>query len=326
MTALSQERMTNFAGPYPARGTYGIKANVRIFKGAQVGIDSAGKAMPADTIANGCVMIVGKSSATYDNRTGSELGGLVDACDVEVEYGVSQWANSSSGDAITEADVGKVCYAVDDQTVAKTSNGATRPVAGVITEVRSSKPYVYQGPGAGSVAGLTAIMPIPLASLLDPDGDPLAKFADGASAVPGFNLADSEALNLRWNNHATPNLVFGQIALPPDLDDTQDAQLEFLCSKSGATVGDATTLTVTAFILAAGDLHDADANAGGVTNAIAGAAAAKTTAVLSRTIAAADIPAGARSMAFTFKPTDGTLGTDDFMVHDVRLRYTRKAA
>lgn len=164
------------------------------------------------------------------------------------------------------------------------------------------------------------VFPIPLTSLLDPDGDPLVKFVDGASAVPGWNLADSEALNLRWNNHATPNAVLGQIALPPGLENgVHKLTLEFLCSKSGATVGDATTLLVTAFLTAAGALHDADADAGGTTNALVGNAAAKTTAVLSRDIAAADVPTDARSLTFTFQPTNGTLGTDDLMVHDVRL-------
>ena len=63
-----------------------------------------------------------------------------------------------------------------------------------------------------------------------------------------------------------------------------------------------------------------------MTNALAGAAAAKTTALLSHTIVAADVPALARSMTFTVTPTAGLLGTDDLMLHEARLRYTRKAA
>lgn len=169
------------------------------------------------------------------------------------------------------------------------------------------------------------IIPIPLTSLVDPDGDPLVKFADGASAVPGWNLADSEAFGLRWNNHATPNLVLGACQLPPGLDSTYSIKIEFLCSKTGATVGDATTLTVTAFLLAEGNLHDADSNAGGATNAMTGNATAKTTKVLYRTIAGSDIPTNARHMTFTFKPTDGTLGTDDLIVHDVRVVISKTA-
>jgi hypothetical protein len=100
--------------------------------------------------------------------------------------------------------------------------------------------------------------------------------------------------------------------------------LEFLCSKSGATSGDATTLTIAAFIIGNGDLHDSDADCGSVTDALVGAATAKTTKVLTCTITAANVPAGARSMTFTVTPTAGLLGTDDLMLHSVRLRYKRK--
>lgn len=350
MTALADARLTTFAGVVPSRGTFGIKANKRIFKGALVGIDSAGRVMPGDTIANGCLSALGKASATYDNRTGSVLGGAADAVDVEVEYGVFAWKSATGGgDDIAADDVGKVCYVVDDQTVALTNGSDTRGIAGLITEVRDGQVYVWMGPHvvamiviAASEASqldtaqtdidalqadattVNATCHIPLTSFLDADGDPLAKFVSAASPTFGFNLADSEALNLRWNNDATPGTALCQIALPHDLDDTADAQLEFLCSKSGATVGDATTLTITAFLTAEGDLHDADTNAGGVTNALVGNAAAKTTDVLSRTIAAADIPAGARSMTFTVTPTAGLLGTDDLMIHACWLRYKRK--
>jgi hypothetical protein len=356
MTALSLERMTEFAGTVPARGTYGIKANKRIFKGALVGIDSAGRAMPGDTIANGCLSALGKASATYDNRTGSALGGSADAAYVEVEYGVFDFVTATGADEITADDVGKVCYVVDDQTVALTNNSDTRGIAGFVTEVRDSKVYVWMGPHVTGMiviaaaeasqldtaqtdidtaqadidalevdaATANATMHIPLTSFLDADGDPLAKFVDASSPTFGFALVNSEALCLRWNNDATPGTALCQISLPKDLDDTAAAQLEFLCSKTGATVGDATTLTLTGFITAAGDLHDADSDMGGATNALTGDATAKTTALLSRTLAAADIPAGAVSMTFTVTPTAGTLGTDDLCLHAVRLRYKRK--
>jgi hypothetical protein len=146
MTAIAIERTTDFAGSYPARGTYGIKANVRVWKGTIVCIDSAGRAMQGDTIANGALYAVGKASATYNNLTGSELGGAADATDVEVEYGVFGWENSSSGDAIAADDVGKPCYVADNQTVALTSNGGLRPFAGIVSEVRDGHVYVYMGP------------------------------------------------------------------------------------------------------------------------------------------------------------------------------------
>jgi len=325
MTALTRERLTPFAGLFPARATLAIAALVLIFKGAMVAADAAGRAVPAGTA--GAVRILGKSSATYDNRTGSELGGAAGATDVEVECGVHGWANSGGADAITAVHVGRACFAVDDQTVALTDGGGTRLFAGVVSEVRGSKVYVHQGPSVGVPSALAyASIGIPLTSFVDADGDPLAKFASAASPTFGLNLADSEAFGIRWNNDATPGTALCQISLPDDLDESAPMNLEFLCSKSGATVGDATTLTVTAFLLAEGSLHDADANAGGVSNALVGNAAAKTTDVLAVTIAAADIPAGARTMTFTVTPTAGLLGTDDLILHEARLRYARRAA
>ncbi len=187
MTALAQERLTKTAGLLPCRGTYPIKANVRIFKGSQVGLDSAGRVMPADTIANGCLEIVGKASATYDNRTGSVLGGAAGAVDVEVEFGIFKWANSAAADAIAAANVGQVAYAVDDQTVALTSNGGLRPVAGVICEIESSAPYVWQGPHVQMLIGASGSSPqaFPVRTVR---AKSTANIADlGALTVAGFD-------------------------------------------------------------------------------------------------------------------------------------------
>lgn len=492
MTALSLERLTPFAGSAPARGTYPIKANVRIFKGALVGLDSAGRAMPANTIANGCLRIVGKASATYDNRTGSTLGGAAGAVDVEVEFGVFQFANSSSTDAIAAANVGDVCYAVDDQTVALTSNGDLRPPAGIITEVVSSKPYVFMGPhvaailalsGSGSGAGasvhsvrgattanipdLSAVtvagidgltysagqrllvkdqstpsqnriyvcgtvtagvapftpaldsdeseevipgmlvyvsegtvggnswfflstdapivagttnltfvevpsyadlastaaslganlvgyqdagaftaaddvdealdeiyqgllsiqktIPIPLTSAIDiATGALLAVFAGGASTTPGTQLTDSKTAAVRWNNDAAPGAIAVNVPMPQDLDDTAVVTFHALVSKTGATLADATSLTVGAFEHIPGALHDADVDFGGATNAVTGDAAAKTVTELIRTFAAADIHGAPSSIAMTIKPTAGTLGTDDLVLHAAWLEYKAK--
>jgi hypothetical protein len=169
-----------------------------------------------------------------------------------------------------------------------------------------------------------AVIPIPLASFVDADGDPLAKFSNGASPVPGFNLADSEAYGMRWNDHAAPDAILTQVTLPRDLDATADLVLHVLASKTGNTTGDAVTFTCTAFFHTVGALHDAGANAGGVSSAMTGNATAKTVQTVSLTIAAADVPAAPASMSLTIKPTDGKLGTDDVIVEAVWLEYTRK--
>lgn len=156
MSALTLERLTKFAGVVPARGTFPIRANTQVFKGSIVAIDSAGRALPAGAISTGALSAVGKASATYDNRTGSVLGGAAGAVDVEVEFGTFGWLSATGGDAIAAKDVGKAAYMVDDQTVGLTSSASARGVAGIITEIRDGQVFVFQGPHvAGMVASLS---------------------------------------------------------------------------------------------------------------------------------------------------------------------------
>jgi hypothetical protein len=322
MARTDSARLTDHGPLVPAMGTFPSSANTLYPKGTIVTLSDAGRAKSPTTADLSGDPALGVSKATFLNRTGDEMGGLDDSGFIEVDYGI-HFFDISGTTPLTN----QVVYVVDNQTVSLDPSTG-RGVAGICTEVRTlngvAQCGVFMGPTALASAGAMAEVVIPLNSFVDADGDPLAKFASAASPTFGLNLADSEALNIRWNNDAAPGTALCQVALPSNLDDARPAVLEFLVSKSGATVGDATTLTVTAFIVAPGDLHDADANAGGVTNALVGNATAKTTTLLSLTLAAADIPANARSMTFTVTPTAGLLGTDDLMLHDVRLRYFRK--
>ncbi|MDI4664708.1 hypothetical protein K9U40_10260 [Xanthobacter autotrophicus] len=54
---------------------------------------------------------------------------------VEYERGLFRFANSTSTDLITRADIGSPAYIVDDQTVAKTNGSNTRSAAGIIRDV-----------------------------------------------------------------------------------------------------------------------------------------------------------------------------------------------
>ena len=49
--------------------------------------------------------------------------------------GIFRMANSTSGDLIAATDIGKPCYVVDDQKVAKTDGTGTRSIAGFIEDV-----------------------------------------------------------------------------------------------------------------------------------------------------------------------------------------------
>lgn len=75
--------------------------------------------------------IVGACKGRTDNT-----GGGASAISVEVESdSVRPYLNSAGGDAITLADVGADCFAVDGQTLALTDGGGTRPRAGKIHNV-----------------------------------------------------------------------------------------------------------------------------------------------------------------------------------------------
>jgi hypothetical protein len=187
---------------------------------------------------------------------------------------------------------------------------------------------------ASSATGSGEIIIRPQGVVLASTGAPLAEFTDGASATPGLDLVDSKTWAVRWNNHATPTAVAFNAPVPYDLDPSLPATFIATVSKTGATVGDATTLTVAAYLAMTGQLHDADADFGGATGALVGNATAKTISTLTRTFSAANLTAqlGAVPIASTqsavlavsFGPTAGLLGTDDFLFHGGVIRYSKK--
>lgn len=171
-----------------------------------------------------------------------------------------------------------------------------------------------------------ASIPIPIGAswVKADDGAPLAVFSNGASDVPGTQITDSKVWTIRWNNHAAPLGVAINVPLPQDLDTTYPLDINFLVSKTGATAGDISSLTVAAYVNAAGALHDADANCGGVTNVVTPDATAKTGQWLRRRIAAVDLASPPAWLAFSATPTAGTLGTDDLLLLGCWLDYTAK--
>lgn len=153
-------------------------------------------------------------------------------------------------------------------------------------------------------------------------GTPLAAWADDAASAPGITLANSKSKCVRWNNNATQVAVWYEHPIPPDLDETAPLVLHAQVSKSGATDADDAGLTVAAFFVSAGALHDADSDCGGDTSLVDGAAAAKTVTEVTLAITAANVPAPPGNISFSVKPLD--LGTDDFMLHALWFEYKRK--
>jgi hypothetical protein len=112
-----------------------LPANGKVWQGSIVQLNATGFAVPATaTAAN---VTIGRADETVDNA-----GGANGAKRIKVRRGVFRFANSAAGDAIALTEVGKPCYVVDDQTVAKTNNAGARPVAGTVFDVDAQGVWV----------------------------------------------------------------------------------------------------------------------------------------------------------------------------------------
>ena len=133
MTALTSERNT----PMRAGDTRvePVAAAVKVFKGSLVMRNAAGFLTKGETALNGIGL--GRAEQTVDNSAGA-----AGAATVEYRRGVFPFANSGGGDLIAQGDVGKLCWIVDDQTVAKTDGGGTRSRAGLIDGVEAGQVWV----------------------------------------------------------------------------------------------------------------------------------------------------------------------------------------
>lgn len=132
MTALSTDRNT------PQRKgenrNFPVKAATTVYAGGMVAIDATGMLVPAASVA--ALKIVGRNERRITNA------GADGAVRADVKPGIFRFGNSTSTDAIAVTDIGSDCYAVDDQTVAKTSNSSARPVAGKIYDVDAQGVWV----------------------------------------------------------------------------------------------------------------------------------------------------------------------------------------
>lgn len=131
--ALTQPRAT--LSRHSGRWTYPVAAATKIWQGALIVLD-AGYAKPG-AAATGLIAL-GRAGETIDNTSGA-----AGALSVPVERGTYYFDNSAA-DPVTQADVGKTAYIVDDETVARSDGAdsganpavaATRSPAGIIRAV-----------------------------------------------------------------------------------------------------------------------------------------------------------------------------------------------
>ncbi len=133
MTAQSQARsVVEQDGRYSEAPVKGVTT---IHQGALVVMDT-GLAVPGRT-ATGLIAI-GVAEAGVVNS------GADGAKKVLAKRGTFKFFNHGA-DAVTAADIGKDCFIVDDQTVAKTNGTNTRSIAGKVVSVESDGVFVRAG-------------------------------------------------------------------------------------------------------------------------------------------------------------------------------------
>jgi hypothetical protein len=124
MTALTENRSTKKLADGVRSGLLG--ANQIIFAGALLMRNASGHIIKGVT-SPGCVG-VGRAEIAGSSTTAG-------VTQHPFSEGVFLFSNSASTDLITTADIGTVCYIVDDDQVAKTSGTNTRSPAGVVYAV-----------------------------------------------------------------------------------------------------------------------------------------------------------------------------------------------
>lgn len=122
MTIQSADKARAHYGVIAKPMHYPMTASAVIKEGAMVSLVSG---LALETVTATTHTTVGVARKRCDNT-----GGAAAAKSVEIDEGDFPFDNSSAGDLLTNADIGALVYAVDNNTVAKTTGGATRSVAG----------------------------------------------------------------------------------------------------------------------------------------------------------------------------------------------------
>ncbi len=128
MTATTKDRNTVFKDAELV--AIAIAANAVIPAGVIVCANATGFAVNGSTSTT--LTYLGRSEEAVDNT-----GGADGAKTIQVRRGkLFKWANEGT-DLVTQVSIGKPCYIVDNQTVAKTNGTNTRSAGGVVLAVEA---------------------------------------------------------------------------------------------------------------------------------------------------------------------------------------------
>jgi hypothetical protein len=132
MTALAADRNTE--AKYQERTiSIPVAAAEVIYDGAMVAVGTDGLAVAAAKTTG--LVVIGRADEQADNSLGA-----ASAIRVRVSTGVFGWVNDAN--AVAQADVGRVCYVVDDQTVADETEGS-QVIAGIVDSIDPDTSEVF---------------------------------------------------------------------------------------------------------------------------------------------------------------------------------------
>lgn len=310
MTALANKRMLK---PHTVKLlSLTLKSGEVAYQGGRACLDTSdGKCYPAQS---GTTLVpVGFFEENKDASAGDAAVKV--RLDEEVQ---AYWMANDGGSPVGSANVGSECYLLDDQTVTASSSGNSK--AGTVLMVDATKGVLVAaglritGPaGADGTAG-AGFVGVSLQSLREVSS---AGDVGNAAAIGGILASDTTPIaradangshELSWAA-ANVDQVGCEIALPPDLDDTQNVTLA-LQVYSGST--DAATFSVRTSWDGGAEVTDSADDSG---------TKSATRHEITATIAAADVPAGPKTVSLRLIPP--THATNAIQLCGVQLRYAK---
>ena len=138
MAAQTADRKVTRLGSGLTKRTVPLAATAKVWSGGLVMLNATGFGTAA-AAGTATLVVAGIAESQQDNTTGAD-GDL----EVVVESDVIANFGNLGADPVTQADVGQLVFAADDQTIARTNGGgAGRPAVGYLHELRGTVPYVY---------------------------------------------------------------------------------------------------------------------------------------------------------------------------------------
>jgi hypothetical protein len=174
-----------------------VAAATTIYMGALVATLIGGSGYATNATADNTYRVLGVAAANATNTTAAGYGAAGDI-NVEVERGVFPFANSATTDEVTAADVGEICYVADNNTVARTSNGGLRPVAGYVSRIEGGKVWVEIGASVPTAQGHIDLL-FPAAGDYSTTGQNRAMALNGSSKWVHVTTAGAKAQGILLN-------------------------------------------------------------------------------------------------------------------------------